>query len=121
MSQSLLNSEAQNQSPHVDFNTPNQRKRTHSMAETSYLSGPDQLQELSRGSAPTPNMSAAAAHAPVHALPEHARDSVQGLEPDILDGCVKIYTYIPRLHTLDTMTTSTQLFLCFPTIRTSSL
>ena len=94
MSQSLLNSEAQNHSPHVEFNTPNQRKRTHSMAEASYLSGADQLQELSRGPAPTPNMSATAAHAPVHVLPEHTRASVPGLDSDVLDGCVsRLYSY----------------------------
>ena len=72
--------------PGVELSTPNQRKRTHSVAEASYLTGPDQLRELADGSAPTPTMPSSTAQAPVHALPEHARNSVNGLGPGALDA-----------------------------------
>ena len=91
MTYPIANAEEQPYSPQLDFQTPNQRKRTHSMADAPVygISAQEQLQEYARGQAPTPNMAYPAAtmyQAPVHGLPMPSGDDVKGIPPAILDG-----------------------------------
>ena len=91
MSQGLPNTDPQAYSPHLDFETTNQRKRTHSMAEApqNYMHAQDQLHEYAR--VPAPNVSfhspnATVLHAPIYDLPAQTGGAVSGLALATLDG-----------------------------------
>ncbi|KAL9639143.1 MAG: hypothetical protein Q9164_001108 [Protoblastenia rupestris] len=99
MSHGLPQAEQPTYSPHVEFNAPNPRKRTHSVAEgpQQYIQGQDQLQEYSRGSTHIPNMtypsaSNAVMQAPVYDLPGQTGGAVSGLNQGDLEG------YFGRIH-----------------------
>ena len=88
LSYSLPNTDGQGYSP--EFQTPNQRKRTHSMADEGVFRV-DQLREYAAGTEPTPNMAntgtgSALLQAPVHGLPMHDGDILQGFAPTVLNG-----------------------------------
>ncbi|KAL9126754.1 MAG: hypothetical protein Q9217_004244 [Psora testacea] len=92
--------EQQAYASHMNFDSPNQRKRTHSMVDgsQSYMQGEDQLQEFARGSAQTPDMVYSGANnallqAPIYDLPSLTRGAVTGLSPDDLER------YYSRIHT----------------------
>ena len=103
MSHGLPQAEQPAYSPHVEFNAPNPRKRTHSVAEgpQQYMQGQDQLQEYPRGSTHIPNMtypsaSNAVMQTSVYDLPGQTGGAISGLNQGDLEGLVASCLLVSR-------------------------
>lgn len=95
------NADPRTYTPHMDFNTPNQRKRTHSMAADSpqhYVQAQEQYAGRAQAhiaqAGPTDSGNYVA-QAPVYDLPAHTGQTVAGLPSAVLNGYERVVAGLP--------------------------